>query len=180
MTEKKKNKTGRPKGGANWHEDWKNEFCERMAHDLLTVDDIAKHEDMPSAATIYNELRDDAEFLELYSRARERRADVMAKDVLEIADAKSNDATNRDRLRVDTRKWLMAHMAPSKYGKKLAVEAKTTVQTDFDAMSDTEKEQLAKSKLPAIKALLAPMGLVIVKKDKLDELNAFVSGSQSN
>ncbi len=60
----------------------------------------------------------------------------MAEDILDIADDGSNDfmtitkgdktyevenkeVTNRSRLRVDTRKWIMSKMKPKKYGDKL-------------------------------------------------------------
>lgn len=62
----------------------------------------------------------------------------MAEDILDIADDGSNDlmtiqkgsvtyevenkeVTNRSRLRVDTRKWLMSKMKPKKYGEKMDV-----------------------------------------------------------
>ncbi len=60
----------------------------------------------------------------------------MSEDILDIADDGSNDlmtiqkgnteyeienkeVTNRSRLRVDTRKWLMSKMKPKKYGDKI-------------------------------------------------------------
>ncbi|MBO0334566.1 hypothetical protein J0X12_13135 [Sneathiella sp. CAU 1612] len=51
-------------------------------------------------------------------------ADVFAGEILEIADnANDNDAEKearediaRSKLRIDTRKWLMAHFAPAQYG----------------------------------------------------------------
>ena len=72
---------------------------------------------------------------ELYARAREARADKLAEDIIEIADASENDTytdengverTNQEvvaraRLRVDARKWLAAKMLPKKYGDKLQV-----------------------------------------------------------
>lgn len=71
-----------------------------------------------------------------YARAKERQADYIAANMLEIADDASNDfmtivkgdieyqkenkeVTNRSRLRIDTRKWLLSKLLPKKYGDKL-------------------------------------------------------------
>ncbi len=77
-----------------------------------------------------------------YARAREAQAEKHAEDMLAIADevhveAKYDgddvklvlDATAvaRNRLRVDTRKWLAAKMAPKKYGERLNLDADVTV-----------------------------------------------------
>jgi hypothetical protein len=55
-------------------------------------------------------------------RAREEQADFFFKECLEIAD-RGKDSENesqariqRDRLRIDTRKWMAARLAPKKYG----------------------------------------------------------------
>ncbi len=44
----------------------------------------------------------------MYARAREERADLLAKEILEIADAPCKDAVEvaHARNRLDTRKWL--------------------------------------------------------------------------
>jgi hypothetical protein len=76
------------------------------------------------------------EFSDQYARAREAQADSWADDIIQISDDGENDTykdedgherTNQDviarsRLRVDTRKWLMARMAPKKYGDKITQE----------------------------------------------------------
>jgi hypothetical protein len=81
-----------------------------------------------------------AEFRDQYARAREIQADYWAEEIIEIADDGTNDYIekenkdgstyeavnsehiNRSRLRVDTRKWLMARQAPKKYGDRLTAE----------------------------------------------------------
>ena len=92
-----------------------------------------------SQTTFYNWLREDEAKLEQYARATEIRADVMATEILTICDATKNDIivdengnpiTNhnviqRDRLRVDTRKWLMSKMQPKKYGDKAQLDHTT-------------------------------------------------------
>jgi hypothetical protein len=75
-----------------------------------------------------------AVFLDHYARAREVQADSLADDIISIADDSQYDTitedgktvTNiehiqRDRLRVDARKWLAGKLRPKKYGDKLEV-----------------------------------------------------------
>ena len=85
-----------------------------------------------STLTFYELLKDD-DRLKKYARACEMRADKMAEEMIEIADNSSDDtiidekggerannaAVQRDRLKVDTRKWLLAKMHPKKYGDKI-------------------------------------------------------------
>ena len=70
----------------------------------------------------------------MYARAREDQQEHWADEIVEIADDATNDWVkrqtrsgeietlvnsdniNRSRLRVDTRKWLMAKLMPRKYG----------------------------------------------------------------
>ncbi len=97
---------------------------------------ICQAEDMPGETTVYRWLRmeDHAEFRHMYARAREDQQDHWADEIIEIADDATNDwmerrtksggtvavvnsdNINRSRLRVDTRKWLMAKLMPRKYG----------------------------------------------------------------
>ena len=91
---------------------------------------------MPAKSTVCRWLAADKSFQDQYARAREVQADSWADDILDISDDGSNDTytdgdgnerTNQDviarsRLRVDTRKWLMARMAPKKYGDKITQE----------------------------------------------------------
>src|SRR5262249_52440139 len=74
-------------------------------------------------------------FLERYAGAREAQADLFFKECLEIAD-RGKDSENesqariqRDRLRVDTRKWMAARLAPKKYGDRVShdVQSNTTL-----------------------------------------------------
>jgi hypothetical protein len=55
-----------------------------------------------------------------YARARELGLEKMAEDILDIADDRIGDP-QRDRLRVDARRWLLSKMLPKKYGDKLDV-----------------------------------------------------------
>lgn len=106
--------------------------------------------DMPSSRTFYSWLDADKEKVKRYARATEIRAEAIFEDMLEIADDGTNDfmtitkgdleynvedkeVTNRSRLRLDTRKWMLSKMQPKKYGDKL------DVTSDGDALQAPKK-----------------------------------------
>lgn len=110
-------------------------LCERIAQGE-SVRSITKDELMPSSTTVYRWLQEKESFREQYARAKEIQAEVMADELLEIADDGSNDWMTkrfgetevkmpnpevllRSKLRVDTRKWIMSKLLPKKYGDKL-------------------------------------------------------------
>ena len=73
-------------------------------------------------------IADDAELAEQYARAREALIELMADQTLEIADAPvpstesgatDSGAVQKQRLQIDTRKWLLSKLAPKKYGAKI-------------------------------------------------------------
>jgi hypothetical protein len=82
--------------------------------------------------TVYKWLDSNEEFRHQYARAKEAQADMLAEEMLEIADDSANDTidgeygpmenkewVNRSKLRVDTRKWIASKLKPKKYGDKL-------------------------------------------------------------
>jgi hypothetical protein len=100
------------------------------------------------------------EFRDQYARAREARADAMAEEILEISDDDSDDAiidpetgstrlntefVARSRLKVDTRKWLMARMAPKVYGDKVSQEISGP---DGNPVSTITKIELVAAPIP--------------------------------
>jgi len=95
---------------------------------------ICRTEGMPVERTVYRWLETRPEFQQMYARAREIQADYFVDEIIEISDDSRNDwmkregelvtdheHVNRSRLRVDSRKWAAAKLAPRKYGDKLAV-----------------------------------------------------------
>jgi len=70
-----------------------------------------------------------------YVRARDNRQEFIFEEMMNIADCEdddividdkgtprvNNDVINRDRLRIETRKWMLGKMNPKKYGDKLDV-----------------------------------------------------------
>jgi hypothetical protein len=70
----------------------------------------------------------DSALADRYARAREDLIEHIATETIDIADAPvgstdngstDSGAVQKQRLQVDTRKWLLARLAPKKYGDKL-------------------------------------------------------------
>lgn len=121
-------------------------ICERIASEPVSLKRICEAEGMPSMATVFRWLAASEEFSKLYAGAREAQADLLFDETLEIADDSSKDwverkhfagddespqlngeAVARSRLRIDTRKWIASKLKPKKYGEKLEVDQKTTL-----------------------------------------------------
>lgn len=95
------------------------------------LDDIASGQPMHvaiaahgvSSGTFYRHLDAHPADAERYARAREVRNDRLAEETLRIADEASTtgDGVAKARLQVDTRKWLLAKLAPKKYGERTVI-----------------------------------------------------------
>lgn len=119
---------GRP---TNYNEEIASIICARMS-DGESLRSICRCDDMPSMGAVFKWLAKHEEFREQYGLAMSARADSMFEEMLDIADDGTNDwmLTNdgderfntehvqRSRLRLDTRKWMLARMSPRKYGDK--------------------------------------------------------------
>ncbi len=70
---------------------------------------------------------------ERFKEAQEMRTEFLAGEILEIADGiesvdpTSNDTVNRDKLRIDTRKWLMSAHNKKRYGETKQIELGGTI-----------------------------------------------------
>lgn len=117
------------------------ELADTICHELAmgqSLRTVCAASGMPSVASIFNWFRTQPGFVEQYARAKQESADAMAEDILDISDDGANDwmekqyghdaestwvvngeALQRSKLRVDTRKWLMAKMKPKRYADKL-------------------------------------------------------------
>src|SRR5437899_12406458 len=60
------------------------------------------------------------DFRDQYARAREEQADKYFQEIVEIADAATPETVNVARLRVDSRKFTVARLAPKKYGDHIS------------------------------------------------------------
>lgn len=126
-------KTGRP---TTYTKQLAAKICQRLSEGT-SLRTVCLSDKMPAASTIFLWMQKYPEFSEQYARAKQESADAMAEEILDIADDGSNDwmeiqlqgghikevvnneAVQRSKLRVETRKWIMAKMKPKKYGDKL-------------------------------------------------------------
>jgi hypothetical protein len=92
---------------------------------------ICEAQDMPSRTTVLRWLEANASFRDRYARARTACMDWYAEEILRIAFDDSGDliidgervvaghhVVQRAKLKVDTLKWIMAKLAPQRYGEK--------------------------------------------------------------
>lgn len=132
--------TGRP---SKYSQEIADKICEQISTTSKGLKAICEANGMPCVATVYNWLNDKEhkDFLDRYARAREEQADLLADEIISIADDGSNDNitvstkngsydienkewTSRSKLRVEARKWKASKLAPKKYGEKQQVDIK--------------------------------------------------------
>ena len=122
------------------------EVVERILDGLSkgrTLTSICDDENMPHVQAFYDWKEKDEELSIRFARAREKGYDAIADECLRIADFSAldtliNEKTGnpcldsewvaRSRLRVETRLKLLAKWSPKKYGDKIEVDNKVTIQ----------------------------------------------------
>lgn len=97
---------------------------------------IFREEGMPTWRAWWKYKETHPEFIQQYAQAKEQGLAAWEEEINKIAADDSRDlqpdgkggfksdntAVNRDRLRIDTKKWLMSKLMPKKYGEKSGVE----------------------------------------------------------
>lgn len=111
-------------------------ICAEVATSTGSLRSICKDNPaFPTAKTFWEWLghKDRAWLRDLYARAKEDQAEILADEILEIADDGRNDWVEkrirgkevvlcdkehiqRSRVRIDSRKWLLSKLKPRKYG----------------------------------------------------------------
>ncbi len=147
-------RTGRP---SKYTRQLAARICEAVAtteHGLAT---ILKAKGMPHYATVMRWLNEHADFRDMYARAKEEQADLMADRIVEIADGASPEDVQVARLRVDARKWAAAKLKPRKYGDRVTqevsgvggapIEATVNLRGELDQLTDEELEARFRAKL---------------------------------
>lgn len=131
-----------------------DEICDRVASGE-TLPNICVDERIPHERTIRRWAREDGPFREAYARAREEQMHSWADEIVTISDDGSRDYVvteengrkvtkvdhdhiQRSKLRVDTRKFLMAKIAPKTFGEKVNVDVRTG---PIDEMNDEQLDQ---------------------------------------
>jgi len=128
----KKKAIGRP---TSFSEPLISSICDRLCLGEA-IRTICKEPNMPSTTTVFRWLGNDEvpafrAFKDRYAKSRRIGLEMIADEMLEIADASAiNTATGmidsglvqKQRLQIDTRKWLLSKLNPTKYGDKTALE----------------------------------------------------------
>jgi hypothetical protein len=148
IAEPQKKKNGSPKGAnSKYTQDAAIRICTLIAQGR-SLNSLAKMEGMPDISTVYRWIAEHQAFREMYTKAREDQADTLADEILNISDEEpmqvirtedggsierlDSAGINRNRLRVDARKWVAAKLKPRKYGDRttLAGDAENPVKVE--------------------------------------------------
>ncbi len=133
-------------------------ICDRISHGE-SLRSVCRDPAMPSKSTVLRWLREKPELRDRYVQARDDLMEYWASDILEIADDGTLDLVpglnkygdevmvpnhanvQRDRLRIDSRKWLLSRLKPQVYGDHLAVDVsgEVAVKVDIGSLSAREK-----------------------------------------
>lgn len=86
----------------------------------------SEHIGFPAIASIYRRLRENNDFAEVYTRAKQDQSDLLVDEMIQISDDDSGDADGsvsvmRAKLKIETRKWIASKLKPKSYGDKLDV-----------------------------------------------------------
>jgi len=133
-------------------------ICERVATSTFGLLRLcAIHDDMPEKITVNVWRRRYPEFAAQYAQAKLFQADLLAEEMLDIADDATNDwmetfddegnegwkfngeHVQRSRLRIDTRKFLAAKLLPKQYGDKpddKKAEDKSVIEMLIDKLAE--------------------------------------------
>ena len=107
-----------------------DEICTRLANgeSLRSICSSDRDDFMPALGTVMRWVVENQAFREQYEAARQIQAETMADEIVSIADGKGLEGEQlvalsaRDRLRVDSRKWVASKLLPKKYGDKITQE----------------------------------------------------------
>lgn len=133
-------------------------LCERIATSDYGLHQVCAEEGFPSVATVYNWLRTQPKFLEMYTRAKEQQghtsAELGLKEALEATDAQLG------RLRFDARKWQAAKLAPKVYGEGIQLR-----HANADGTGPVQVEQT--TRIAIIDRLLDAIPLEVTRVESL-------------
>ena len=118
-----------------YSEEIAKEVCDRIACGESLVK-IAKSEHMPERSTLLLWMLRQPKFADMYTEAKAKQMDVMAEEITEMSDDKDDiyytdaqgnkrvdmGAIQQKKLATDARKWVMARLAPRKYGAKAVID----------------------------------------------------------
>jgi hypothetical protein len=134
-------------------------ICEAVATSSFGLGKLCTiHDWFPTKETVYAWRYQKADFSYQYNKAKLAQAELMAEEIVEIADDGKNDwmeslsdeekgmgwrlngeHSARSRLRIDTRKWLASKLLPRTYGPLVEAEKKTVSDSLVEKFIDKLK-----------------------------------------
>ena len=122
----------------DWTPELEDSICAAIAVNPKGLETICAENRFPDPSSIYRHLQKDEDFCKKYARARENQLQVLADELVPLADKdricekrtiKADgseevvilDQVERTKLQIETRKWLLGKLAPKKYGDKVQV-----------------------------------------------------------
>jgi hypothetical protein len=109
-----------------------SKYSKKIAEEILsryadgeTLSAICKDKNMPKRNTVYRWRQSYPEFGNAYQRAQEGHVDALVDQAGEIVDTEQNPQLAR--VRADHRRWLASKLCRNKYGDKLEVNHKQTI-----------------------------------------------------
>jgi hypothetical protein len=120
------------------------ETCQRVISGVfggLAVADSLRHHGM-APATFYEKLDSDPELSEAYARAQRYRAELLADEVVSIADTEEDAGKARNRIMA--RQWYASKVNQGKWGDKLNIEVEQRVSL-VDAIKEAQGRVLSAS-----------------------------------
>lgn len=129
-------------------------ICARLAEGV-SLRQVAREIGV-SPSTILQYKNHNTERYEQYTRAREIGYELLAEDIVDISDDGVGDTyideetgktcvdhehIQRSKLRVDTRKWMLAKMLPKVYGDRKTVDVEGNINVKHDLADRLERAQ---------------------------------------
>lgn len=109
------------------------EICHAIATNSHSIKTLCKNNPhWPSHDTIWRWIGEDKKFSDHYAMAKRRQAELLVDDLLDTAkESTDKNAVARNRLIIDTSKWLACKLIPKVYGDRVTLE---DAKTDNDEM----------------------------------------------
>ena len=146
---------GRPSG---YSDEIAAQICDRIANGE-SLRAITCEEGMPSKSMVFRWIVENPTFRDHYTQARESQMESMVDELIDLSDPADKDdmvAVQRNRLQVDTRKWVMSKLAPKKYGDNANVNITGEITLGIAESVSQARQRLlqAKSTPPTLEAQL--------------------------
>jgi hypothetical protein len=128
-----------------------DELCARLSEGRAMYE-ACSGDDMPDDATVYRRMARDADFAATIARAREAQQDAEADKILKLADEATAENWQVKKLQIWARQWRMAKLAPKRFGDKLELDHKGSVEHRHTPTEAREKVEDFLSRKQAEKA----------------------------